>query len=284
MKAASGKNMLENNSIDSFGRELWSETELPVLYRLLLTFIRAGLSRGKVKKAIHKLWLLGCGDSPIDTTVRGAKYRLDFRDNTPALKVLFASSYDTKELAFLYQASHSGGIFVDIGANIGYYTVDMAVRDVNVIAIEPNPAVVNRLLFNLNANNITSKVIVEELCVAEPGVHTLSFKGYGTGSLIALHGPGKEIQVKGDTLQNILLKNNISKVSSLKIDIEGAEDDALIPFFKNAPRTMWPACAVIEHCNRNIWKTDLIQCMIDRGYEIKLKKRANTVLMLKDPN
>ena len=207
--------MRENNSIDSFRRDQWSETKLPFLCRLLLKLIRAGLSRGKVKKVLHRLWLLNCGDKPVDITVRGARYRLDFRDNTPARQVLFSSYYDTKELDLLYQASHSGGIFVDIGANIGYYTIDMAVRGVDVIAIEPNPAVVDRLLLNVDANSISSKVIVEQLCVAEPGVHALSFTGYGAGSLIALHGPGEEIQVKGDTLLSILIKHDISMVSSL---------------------------------------------------------------------
>lgn len=273
--------MPEKDNNNSNNRDRWHETELPVLCRLLLKFIRAGLSHGKVKKVIHKLWLKSYGDNPVDTIVRGAKYRLDFRDNNPAMKVLFASSYDAKELDYLYQASRPEGLFVDIGANIGYYTIDMARRGVNVIAIEPNPDMVERLLFNLDANNLASKVIVEELCVADPGIHTLSFRNYGTGSLIALHGPGKEIQVKGDTLQNILLRNKVSKVSSLKIDIEGTEDRALVPFFENAPRTMWPACAVIEHSNRDIWKVDLIECMLNGGYELVLKKRANSVLVLK---
>ncbi len=267
------------SEISASGADSWGIMQPGLPGRTLRRFVAAGAGRGKLKKVIEGAWRRHCGDRPVDVQVRGVKYRLDFRDNTPAARVLFASFYDSRELSYLHKANRAGGVFVDIGANIGYYALDVAARGTRVIAIEPNPIVYERLQFNIEANEFGPLVTAIPYCVAEPGRHKLTFGlSMGTGSLIALHGEGTEVSVTGQTLWNILIEQDVRQVASLKIDIEGTEDQALAPFFETAPRELWPRCAVIEHSNRDIWKTDLIDLMLRGGYTIVRKVRANTIL------
>ncbi len=44
----------------------------------------------------------------------------------------------------------------------------------------------------------------------------------------------------------------------MKIDIEGFEDQALFPFFDEAPEKLWPRCIVIEP-NSKSWKRDILK-------------------------
>lgn len=258
----------------------WGAMRPPPIGRALQLAVAAGLGHGKAKQLIAWSWRRLCGEQPVDVVVRDVTYRLDFRDNAPANKILFASRYDVRELNYLHRENINGGAFVDIGANIGYYSLDVASRGTRVLAIEPNPVVFERLKFNIEANGMGSLVTAVPFCVAETGRHKLSFNEdcYGTGSLIAVHGGSRQIEVNGDTLLNLLDRYQITQVASLKIDIEGAEDLALAPFFEAAPRRLWPRCAVVEHSHRPLWRRDLIQLMVDKGYQIISRRNANTIL------
>ena len=56
------------------------------------------------------------------------------------------------------------------------------------------------------------------------------------------------------------------------------EDRALIPFFKEAPPSLWPRAVVIEHLSRDEWQQDCVADMIARGYREAGRTRSNTLL------
>lgn len=107
-----------------------------VFLRMLITM---GFGRGKIRKLITRAWIRKFG-STCDVTVRGINYRLNISNNVTDGKILASSSiYDRAELEALRAASLHGA-FVDVGANIGYYSLHMAVHaECQVIAIEPPP-------------------------------------------------------------------------------------------------------------------------------------------------
>jgi hypothetical protein len=84
-------------------------------------------------------------------------------------------------------------------------------------------------------------------------------------------------------LQRVIEDAGVARVDALKIDIEGFEDRALIPFFKDAPQSLWPRVVVIEHLSRNEWLEDCIADMRARGYAETGKTRSNTLLVLGSP-
>jgi len=80
-------------------------------------------------------------------------------------------------------------------------------------------------------------------------------------------------------LQRILHQAGVSRVDTLKIDVEGFEDRVLTGFFREAPASLWPHAVVIEHLSKNEWLDDCIADMRARGYAETGKTRSNTLLV-----
>ncbi|SMN11017.1 methyltransferase, FkbM family domain protein [uncultured Candidatus Thioglobus sp.] len=249
--------------------------------RLALMLAKLGLGCGKGKKVLQRIWQSGHDSKVADIVKFSIKWRLDFSNNVTDAKILFASKeYDRREIGALIQAT-TNGVFVDIGANIGYYALRLANAGATVLALEPNLIAYRRLLFNININSLDIKITALPLGVGEEGEHTLYFDDLGGGSLVSsFNNRTHKAKIHTSPLIDILAAQNIGRIDALKIDIEGAEDLALTPFFKNAPREIWPACIVIEDCHRAEWKTDIIKTLLESGYKQTLKTRANTILSL----
>src|SRR5207244_8348787 len=69
----------------------------------------------------------------------------------------------------------------------------------------------------------------------------------GASHIVSGDASGRAIRVPSLRLLRILEEASVARVDALKIDVEGYEDRVLIPFFREAPRTLWPAPVVIEH-------------------------------------
>jgi len=64
---------------------------------------------------------------------------------------------------------------------------------------------------------------------------------------------------------------------ALKIDVEGAEDKVLVPFFSSAPEALWPNLIIIED-TRNLWRIDLFSLLAERGYIISTRTKLNVMM------
>ena len=123
-----------------------------------------------------------------------------------------------------------GDTFVDAGANIGFYTV-MAAKIVGpkgrVVAIEMMPDTARQLRRNIAANGATNVTVYENALTSRGGktIHAVSDgRKMGQASLAgATHQGG--VAVQSTTLNAIL--NEIGLVRLIKMDVEGAEYDAL---------------------------------------------------------
>lgn len=131
--------------------------------------------------------------------------------------------------------------FVDVGANVGLYSLTIAKefkhKAIEVIAIEAHPENYRALCRNIRCNSFEEIILPLNKAVSDhPGRITLfershdgtrvdselysicndpSIDGYNI-----LHPEGKTLEVECDTLDNIV-KNH--KVDVVKIDVEGAE-------------------------------------------------------------
>jgi FkbM family methyltransferase len=80
-------------------------------------------------------------------------------------------------------------------------------------------------------------------------------------------------------LLDVLAENDVTEIDLLKIDVEGFEDRALMPFFRKADRGLWPRALLIEHINASLWAEDVLGFMITNGYSIEGKNTSNTMLI-----
>ena len=223
----------------------------------------------------------------IDTEKYGINFRLNIQNNTTDRKILTTSKlYEKCELDFLSEVLHSSDnqtCFIDIGANTGYYSLILAKRGFHrLIAVEPNSVTLKLLTANIELNQWTEKIHVVSKAVGSGEKATLfSTNNLGTASLVT-DSSGKKNGTEVDTvsLLDIVVAQKLSKVDALKIDIEGYEDQALMPFFNDAPKTLWPCRIVCENCHRKYWKEDLLGRLIELGYTVRMEKGANTLLEL----
>src|SRR4051812_5850433 len=115
---------------------------------------RTRLKRGAFRPMLSRLVnLFRAG--PVDTHYQGAAFRFYHQASATERGALFNPGYNVEELDFLRAHTPAGGVFVDVGANVGIYAMVLA-RQVGpagrVVAIEPHPLIHARLAFNAAAS------------------------------------------------------------------------------------------------------------------------------------
>ena len=230
--------------------------------------------------------------SRIKTKIDGVPFYVYF-DYMSDVKMAFGN-YNKKEINFIKQHIATNSTFVDIGSNMGFYTMNIAAifpktNFFKILSIEANPVMIERQrdnieLLNRSIKGVKEKIILENYALSDmKGSLELDLdQGYGSASLSRKQSKNS-ITVQSSTLMDILIKNKISNITCLKIDIEGHEDRALVPFFKIAQKSLYPVNIVMEFTSQQEWKNEpnLINFLSKIGYEIQLKTRGNICLSLK---
>jgi FkbM family methyltransferase len=244
---------------------------------------RTRLKRGAFRPMLSRLVNL-LRNGPLDVEYQGASFRFHHQASATERGALFNPDYNLEELEFLRAHTPAGGVFVDVGANVGTYAMVLA-RHVGangrVIAIEPHPVTFARLSFNNAASRFTQVNLVAAAAGPADGELMIETDGdnLGASHIVTDAGTRDAIRVRSWRLQRILEEAGVSKIDALKIDVEGFEDRVLTGFFKEAPSTLWPCAVVIEHLSRDQWLEDCIADMRARGYAETGKTRSNTLLL-----
>jgi FkbM family methyltransferase len=235
-------------------------------------------------------------DGALDVERWGLRMRLHPRDNGCEKNLLFTPRmYEPEELAALendiarakFQARRF--TFVDIGANVGLFSLFVASRagqQARILAIEPEPGNLRRLEFNIRANPGVPITIIPKALSDETGVVAVELDrrdrgGTRTKKIDQAGASTETIRVPSQTLLDVLAGEDVDAVDALKIDVEGLEDVILAPFFRDAPAQLLPRLVIIED-SRPSWKVDLMSVMQAKGYElVALSRHKNLMLRLK---
>lgn len=159
---------------------------------------------------------------PCDPTDRGL----------PPVVALDFGAYESKDFTMLLALIPKGGVLVDVGANIGWYTVHAALQDpaARVIAIEPIPRSFDYLTEAIARNALTNVTAINAAAAAEPGSLTLYVDGGISGAASAAPSTGEAgldaIKCDAVTLDSVVAEHG-GRADVLKLDIEGAELFAL---------------------------------------------------------
>src|SRR6202171_6570772 len=244
---------------------------------------RSRLKRGAFRPMLSRLVnLLRAG--PVDVQYQGASFRFYHQASATERGALFNPDYNLEELDFLRAHTPVGGVFVDVGANVGTYALVLPRHvgaDEQVAAVEPHPIAHARLAFNRAASSFTQVSLVAAAAGPSDGELMIETDGdnLGASHIVSGERAGNAIKVPSMRLQRILGNAGADHVDALKIDVEGFEDRVLTGFFKEAPQGLWPRAVVIEHLSRNEWQDDWIADMRMRGYAETGRTRSNTMLV-----
>jgi FkbM family methyltransferase len=196
----------------------------------------------------------------VATTIFGSTMDCKIDDNIDR-RIYFFGVWEPNLTHFIKHVIKQGDIVVDVGANIGYFTLLMSrlvQKDGSVVAIEASTTTFNKLAKNIERNHCAN-VISRHVAVSDhKGEIKLFYSKYGdkdTGKISTVEQPGAAVvtSVPCDTLMSILASAvPIDRVSFLKIDIEGAEAPVLSEIIENKDRFSPRLVVVSEIADRNI--------------------------------
>jgi FkbM family methyltransferase len=233
------------------------------------------------------------GNQPVDTTVWNAQVRLYPSHNGCEKNALFTPQlFDLRErnvLAAALDCRLSEGstfTFIDIGANVGLYSLFVTARGgdhARALAIEPQPGIVERLVYNQRANPRLNITVIPVAAANREGEIELVVDPRDSGGTRLNKGArtsnADAVRVRCRPLAAILDEAAIVAIDALKIDVEGAEDWALAPFLREAPETLLPRLVLIED-RPDDWTTDLYALFRDRGYRAAVRSKQNAIFQL----
>lgn len=221
----------------------------------------------------------------VDVVVWGLKLRLRSKGNLSEQRMILMPQFlDRAERLEITSELSNGGVFLDIGANAGAYSLWAASSGglgTRIEAFEPDPELCASLRFNKDENSLTS-ITIHPLALGRREGEMSLVRGKGNRGENHVRAAGAEdaLPVRMSTLPRFLSEHGIERIDVVKIDIEGYECDALEPLFLETPRSMWPRLLICEvvHDAGN----ELAALLKKNGYRLAASGRLNGIYRL-DP-
>jgi FkbM family methyltransferase len=138
-------------------------------------------------------------------------------------------SFEAGEVAVIRQQLEKADVFVDVGANVGYYTCLARHNGVHVVAVEPFPRNLEQLYVNLGANGWLDVEVFPVALSDKGGVGSLFGGGTGASLLPGWAGTSDvwRTAIPLSTLDVVLGGRFEDQNLLIKIDVEGAEHQVL---------------------------------------------------------
>ena len=226
-------------------------------------------------------------EEPFDVEVAdGLKARL-YPSGNRCEKRAFAGVqiWDAAERAALKNsietAATSAFVFMDVGANVGLYSLfaahycQNANRDYQIIAIEPGLETCARLEANIAANGFDIRIIRAAISDA-PGTGYLGGGENNRGEASLQDQSENTEPVIIDTLARICRVQGLSHINAMKLDIEGHDQIALKGFFEDAPERLHPDLLIVETGKDS--DSPVIELCTAHDYMVRDRSGLNTIL------
>ena len=204
---------------------------------------------------------------------------------------LYFSRNENREINFLkFNAEHNSW-FIDIGSNIGLYSLNISninssTKKVKTLSIEPNPIIYQRLKNNFKLLAVQNKFIKNNFLIKNLAIG--DNEGYGYIDKNIAHANVKVVKTKKKNFKENFIKIRIVKLISLikkhkiknifciKIDTEGYEQIIIKKFFIRKNINFYPKYLIIEHNNDvNYFKNE--KFIIKNNYKIIFTTNSNTI-------
>lgn len=146
--------------------------------------------------------------------------------------VLFFGSYEPEVRRIFRAVLPSGGVALDVGANVGWHTLLMASlvgASGRVLAIEPNPALRHRLHDHLCLNRLGQVEVISSIAadteeMMEFYAPPLNNRNSGNGHVVEHSSGGAgTIRVAAERLDTMVSAARCERLDLIKIDVEGFE-------------------------------------------------------------
>ena len=191
-------------------------------------------------------------------------------------------TYEPGATGAVLNVLRAGDVFVDIGANSGYFTVLAALRvgmRGRVFAFEPNPAVRRQLERHVELNQIADRVAVSSLALGgqDQDEVRLFVSCWPENDGLASLTPAAETLARGGLRADVSIPVSVRRfdtwaqsarpprIDLMKIDVEGAEAQVLAGM-SAAFASLRPARIICE----TPLESDAARILRDRGYRASI--------------
>lgn len=196
----------------------------------------------------------------------------------PAYRQMRTGDFEVEETLIIRRMLGVASIFVDVGANLGYYTCLAAQEDKRTIAFEPQQHNLKCLMQNLVINGFENRVEIFPLALSgAPGVMTLYGASGPSASLVkgwAGYSSRHSQRIPVSTLDTVLGGRFEEERILIKIDVEGAEYQVLSGAHATLGRAVKPIW-LVEVClqefhpeGANPDYQKIFDLFFDRGYAV----------------
>ena len=162
----------------------------------------------------------------------GSTVEVQYRESF-GTEMLIHGRYEAAEIAAVCAEVRPGTTAIDVGANMGLYTLELAAAlgpAGQCVSFEPNPGTAERLRGNLARNGIGNVDVRGEAVGAIDGSVTLNISADDALSSITLapRDQSGSVMVRLTRLDTVWRELRSPEVSVVKIDVEGGEYDVLL--------------------------------------------------------
>lgn len=196
---------------------------LPVFEKLLVSMLLKSRN-GFLEKLVPPDYLYPQG-SRRQTKRKGINYDLDI---SHVVDHAIYYGYPEDEMKIVEDAIRKASTIIDIGANIGAFSLHFAGLNpkARVIGFEPHPRTYARAVKNIGLNSFSNiKLINLGLGRSKETVRLYEVNEHNPGMnrILATESDKPSVEIRIDTLDSVLAGMSVGKVDFIKIDVEGYE-------------------------------------------------------------
>lgn len=188
---------------------------------------------------------------------------------TGATGNIYCGLHEYADMSFVMHLLRAGDLFVDVGANIGSYTVlASGACGAKTVAIEPDPITVKHLERNIAENNLENFVMIRQMAVGNSSGSVAFTYGKDTTNQVA---KPDELNVQSVPISRLDEILHGLKPTLIKLDIEGYEAEAL----RGAKRTLENNSLIallVETVDEETLSTIKRHGFVQRGYDPAARK------------
>lgn len=230
---------------------------------------------GRIRTKIVRTRYAQCDEIIVQTSYLGSKILV--RATEEVGQLIIAGVFETAELSLMLRQVRPGDVFLDIGANIGVFSLLVARSDpsISVHAFEPIP--LNSCLLEASKHlNHLSNITVVRACVGQ-ALGEVDFAVASDSAHSSIMDTGRKpllchIRVPVLTMDSYIADSHLRRVDVIKVDVEGAEKMVLSgarQLMSDAARR--PRLLMLELCERNLAafgsvKAEIMAMMSSWGY------------------
>jgi FkbM family methyltransferase len=212
--------------------------------------------------------------------------------NHPANRAMLQGMFEPEETAVLLEHLPRTDVFVDVGANVGYYTLLALKHGKRAIAVEPQARNLQCLYAGLEANSWENRAEIFPVGLsALPSMATLYGASGPSASIVrdwAKYGSAYRQTIPVLTMDIVLADRFLDRAVFVKIDVEGYEYQVLLGASQTAgrvPRLTWMVEICLEEYHpsgRNPHFRETFEWFWKRGYDARTANAARERVLPED--